>query len=173
MISFRHILENKAIVMLAGTVAEARSARGDSPGWIRIRTGEERTAFHEAGHAVVARGFGLHVYSASIKPDPEQRIGNGYSAGRVQFGASPTKPAGKFGVGLHDHQEVARLCWALTGGRGWRPALHTVRLLRVRTAELVDANWPAVIAISSELMQRRELDQTELADVLQSFAIAA
>jgi hypothetical protein len=48
-----------------------------------------------------------------------------------------------------------------------------VRLLRVRTAELVDANWPAVIAISSELMQRRELDQTELADVLQSFAIAA
>jgi hypothetical protein len=75
-------------------------------------------------------------------------------------------------AGLPDNQEAVRLCWILSGCKGWRETLREVRRLRAHTIELVEANWPAVVALSSELLQRRDLNQVEVAAVLQRHSLA-
>jgi hypothetical protein len=157
------VLEKKVVVAMAGKIAESRSLRGASPGWIRFRTDEQRVAIHEAAHAVIAMVFGLYVYSASVEPDAA-------SAGRVVYGFRPARPHWPEIEQVHDDRKsVALMCWALVGCSGWRQALQRVRVLRVRTAELVDEHWPAIVELAGELIRRVELSQTEIADLLRSF----
>lgn len=168
-------LRRMACVFLAGKVAEHRCLRGAAPGWRRFRFDDERTAFHEAGHAVTARLLGLHVYSATITPDLGFTVGTGqHSAGMVKMGWKPQPEEREpKRAGLPDNQEAARLCWILGGCKGWRETLHMVRSLRTETAKQIEANWSAVVDLAAELMRRRDLDQGDVAAVLQIHIHAA
>lgn len=164
------VLRRQAIVLLAGPLAESRSRRGSSPGWMRLRGPAELRAIHEAGHAIVAIRLGFHVYSASVTPCPSQAVGYGcYSGGRILFGltlhtsAIPARES--VGAGLHDYQHAARLCYLLSGEADWRPVLRVARLLRVEASAIVDENWPAVISLSEVLALRGDLGQEEV-DIL-------
>jgi hypothetical protein len=158
-----------ASVFLAGKVAEHRCLLGESSGWRRVRAAGERLAFHEAGHALCGSLLGLHIYSATITPDLGFSVGTGqHAAGMVTMGWKPQpEEAEPKRAGLPDNREAVRLCWILSGCKGWRETLRMVRLLQAETAELLEANWPAVVALAGELVRRRDLDQSGVQAILQ------
>ncbi|MGI9073361.1 MAG: hypothetical protein ACR2JB_19095 [Bryobacteraceae bacterium] len=55
-------LHAEALMVVAGRLAEKRALRGSEPGWVRLLSLEQRTAYHESGHAVVAAACGLYVH---------------------------------------------------------------------------------------------------------------
>lgn len=165
-------LETDAIISLAGKAAERRALRGTAPGWRRMRTRDEIRAYHEAGHAVARLCAGQYVWKLSIIPDAtvciqETGISAGYCAGgKTQ---EPTGPMERPARAETDLRRAARACLILAiteAPYGWRGALRIAHRLRAQAWELIDQHWPLVARLASELAERGEMNQHEIAGLL-------
>lgn len=164
----QRILAAQAVILLAGKCAERRALRGSSAGWRRFRTPEEMVALHEAGHAALANAAGFIVFSASILHSSETAgvTGSGPSIGRVHFGLGVAPGLGDKPEGGPDIRQALRLCAIVTGNRGWRPILQLARYLHATASEQVERHWDDICRVAAVLIERRELSQADLAELL-------
>jgi len=131
---------------------------------------DEPTAYHEAGHAVIALALGRPVHHVSIRPDRE-RLGlcefrkavfrpsedwlereilialGGLAAEARHTGDYAWDEAG------HDRQFIRRLAVQRAGERG---AERLERRLLAKAEHLLsqEGHWPAVELIAAELLRR-------------------
>jgi ATP-dependent Zn protease len=134
---------------------------------------DEATAYHEAGHAVVALVLGRPVQRVSIMPDRE-------TAGQCEFGKSVFRPSEDWlereilislgGIAAEarhtgdyawdgaarDEQYVRRLAVQRAGER---QAARLQRRLLAKAENLLSkaGHWQAVERIAAELLQRGEI----------------
>jgi hypothetical protein len=171
----RVFVESSILVALAGRCGEHRAMLGSGPGWIRRRSADERRAFHEASHLVMAHLVGWHSSNVSIVPDEDTKVGSGHAGGVcvVHQGEpadhGPRRPAAEQET---DEREAAKLAMLL-GGPGWRGTLRTVRALRHKTSTLIDSSWPLVQRVTQALLRERTLDQAAIERILHAQEVAA
>jgi len=152
----------------------------------RYTRAEQITAYHEAGHAVMARYFGMPVYGASV-------VGTEDSAGRVMHGIGRAK---EIEVDESDGKVEAVVCVAAAGylassravprsqrddrGTPDRAAaidwldriapddevLLFYRLLRMRTDRYLAMKWHQVEAVAQALLEHKTLNKRELLQVI-------
>jgi ATP-dependent Zn protease len=134
---------------------------------------ERATAYHEAGHAVVAMALGRPVRHVTILPD-------GRFLGLCEFGKSVFRPSedalereslialaglaaearyiGEYAWegAAHDHQYVYRLCVERAGERR---AERLLRRMLSKTEHLLtqEGHWRAVELIAAELLLHRSI----------------
>lgn len=138
-----------------------------------------RTAIHEAAHAVIGLVLRLPVVSASIEPD-------GDSQGRVAFKesilrehdcaaiaqmvlAAPCAVYKHFSREDHDDDDHARLATILlVDVKDLSPAAKASALAdgRNSTMALLEAHWPAVLAVARALDERRNLALVEIEEIV-------
>jgi hypothetical protein len=169
--------EHTLVILLAGRAAQRLALRGSEAGWRRMRRRLELTAFHEAGHGVVAAACGRTVYELTIVPDPFCEMGkNLMSGGSCREGLSliDPKPPSEATLatkttGETDSYRIARMgvmCFAGGVSPKWKLALKVIRQFRKRTEGLLEANWPWVQKLAEELERRKTLNQSEIAAIL-------
>jgi ATP-dependent Zn protease len=137
-------------------------------------TQEQATAYHEAGHAVVALALGRPVAGVSIRPDRE-------ALGLCQFGKAVFRPSEDWVereilialAGLAaEARHTGEYAWD-AAGRDWRYAASLAadragndrkaqRLLRRHLAKVEnvlgrDENWRAVERMAAELLRLGEI----------------
>jgi hypothetical protein len=161
-----------ARIYLAGNIAVRRALRGSEPGWRRMLTQREMRAFHESGHVLLQYLHGQFVWRVSIAIDAGVRVGDGISGGFTDAGSTPEPPADwapPSGARETDVQRAARACLVLSNFEppyGWRSALRAAHRLRAETCRLIDAYWPYVSRLASELAERGELSGAEVEAIL-------
>lgn len=104
----------------------------------------ERTAYHEAGHAVLAHFLGVGLKHVSI-------IANEDSSGHILDG-------GEFSEETEEMRHRITMDWPS------RRALYFYARRRARL--LVENYWPEIEALARVLMERKELDPDEAGKVL-------
>jgi hypothetical protein len=156
-----HDVEASILISLAGKAAERRSLQGSDPGWRRLRSAEELIAFHEAGHAVVARAVGWHTYEINMRPDNGQRVETGAVVlAYCSSGFTADPPPSNLQSGSPAAAKGSRNLWsdrhkaayfALLEKGDWRRAYRYLSELRLIADALVDANWLQVRCLAQEL----------------------
>jgi len=145
------------------------------------RTTSERSAYHEAGHAVAAFSYGKRLRAVSIGADHDAGL-LGYVQGTWAIGEAITvadtrylrlvtegvtillagaaaerehtqSPRGSAG-GASDGREAAALAGRIIGGEELGPYM---RWLAARTRRLVTSRWPAIDALARELLVREAM----------------
>lgn len=165
-------LESEVVTCLAGNAAARRCLRSSTPGWKIMQSLEAVRAFHESGHALGRWCEGKHVWRLSIIPNESVRMGKtGFSGGHCVAGDTPEPPAPieRPKRMETDFRQAARVCLALALRErpyDWRSALRIAHRLRSRARELVEAHWPLIARLAAELVERRELDGTEIEAIL-------
>ncbi|HUA60622.1 MAG TPA: hypothetical protein VML19_17795 [Verrucomicrobiae bacterium] len=168
-------LKISVLVSLAGIVAQKRCRRGSAPGWRRLRSADDKRAFHESGHAGISHCLGRHVYSLSIRPQPDIRVGNRqFLAGVCCQGLTLEPPAELYakrdGPLDRDLRSVAKsasmLAVSLPGRDGWRKTLRVARELRGQCELLVEWLWPLIAPLADRLAVAGVMDQEEIAKFL-------
>lgn len=153
---------------------------------------EETTAYHEAGHAVMAIGVGARVLSLSVAPDWDdgpQRYGDATVAWpqrrwpekeliEKQILVALAGPAVETlyeGEPLHpgfvpEWAQDWRQAWELAANLAPEPALRTHYLEQV-TIQLKaffdeDGHWAAVAAVADELLAHERIEEEELTEIV-------
>jgi hypothetical protein len=194
----RRALEKKATVIFVeengeGPGVRLRKARNGKPKSGRRQT----TAFHEAGHAVVAHALGVRLYGATVVP------AEGY-AGQVEHesvlrrirldvdGSTRARLrveraikiglAGAVAQQRHrppslrrwrtdgDYQSVAELALRVCGTE--KIANAFIEWLRLETAALLDLRWHEVKAVAKALLEKHHLTGAEIDETIQALAWA-
>jgi hypothetical protein len=154
------VVFSKAVVSMAGPLAEKRALRGSGPGWVVQVTTERRIAVHEAGHAVLATVTGLYAHRVTVVPDA-------YSLGHCLVSSSPDTPEEPSEVRT-DLDQVCRFAWALThfdpAIPRWKAVLATARRIRSTAAQFVECHWFEIQALASELERNQHLDRNQIED---------
>jgi len=149
------------------------------------------TAFHEAGHAVIARSLGLKIHSATIVPvtgihgrvehanplrgihldyDGSDRAHRRAETAIIVCLAGPAaqrrhKPQSwRSYHGQSDHSRAADLALSLNGSDEATNA-H-LKYLAVVARDMVAAQWPLIEQVAGALIERQTLTGAELAGVL-------
>lgn len=128
------------------------------------------TAYHEAGHAVVAYRFGHLASSLTIVPDPATGIlGSVQTEGEwgdgstdweqivVLFAGSAahrvfTSSASRLGSGQDDEKAVQLLQFQPVGAR---------KKLRAKALAMIKKNWPQIAAVATALVEAGTLTYDE------------
>lgn len=166
---YRIYCEGRLAVTLAGDLAMRRALQGSAPGWRRLRSGKELTAFHEAGHAVVAEAIGFHVHRVFIVPAV---TGSSVFGGACTSTFDPkclheSKGEPALDRSLpSDRQTAARLCLALCATPSWKSALQQYRIWKANVRALVERHWFAITGLAEELQRRGDLNRADLAGIL-------
>jgi len=145
-------------------------------------------AFHEAGHAVVARLLSIQIIEATISPRPEVFIGN------VETQPAASWARGKEAICRALERDIQVSCAGEIAQKIYRPqslrphqarqdcenmfmaaATYSrlnrfltgsidalVERLRKQTVRLVRENWPKVERVAAALLERGELTQAEI-----------
>lgn len=150
-----------------------------------IKMSARSTAYHEAGHAVVAQLVGLPFIDVSLVQTETE-------FGRLKIDSAHTKHGGDLlqkqamvglagylaertfdpksdpaGMGQSaDFTAVANLL-----GHSWRDHAEWKQLvgaIRVMTEKLVQDNWPAIESVAKALLSRESLTAAEVAVVIES-----
>jgi len=167
--SARTRLENDVVVAFAGKAAERRAKQRDHAGWLRMRSPDELTALHEAGHAIAARIVGRTVLELSVIPQPAVPVGRTYLAGFCKHGDAPDEnPVEEHFCHLEtDSKRAAQLCMILSDPMmSWKPALRTARELRERARTLVEMHWRIISILGGALAFHKHLRQDEIGSIL-------
>ena len=162
----------------------------------RLERNPEGYAFHEAGHAAVARRFGWPVRSVSILPELYSHGGDFHpqldSSGRVAvdcefpdlespdhredaeqymlFGlAGPTAEYRFRGRSQWNRQgDVAAISRYLWAHAPEGRDDEYLQELKLKAAALVDEVWPDIEAVAAELVKRRELSGDEVERIVRT-----
>lgn len=174
-------VETELLVVLAGRCAEKLALQGE-PGWRRMRSAAELTAWHEAGHGLVAACRGRTVYELSTMPNPWCEVEGrpGYIAGaycRQGEGLDPHPPKETRVTRFKaepDERCAVRIAAILAIGTddpprlkpSWRAVLRIVREYQRLSSALLATNWILLLKLACELERRRYLDQSDIAAIL-------
>ncbi len=157
----------RAVVSLAGKLAERRAHRGSEPGWVRMLSEERRIAVHEVGHAICAMVCEEYVIELTIIPDPEYKsLGHCMHSKDADFKHDPKEPKTP---STRDRTTAAAYAWLLTSlppdPPYWKAVLATVHTLRALAQEIIERNWLYVSSLADTLERRRTLSREELAEI--------
>lgn len=156
-------------ISLGGYAAEHRALYG-APGtvWRRLRSRDELKAFHEAGHAVVALCFDRYVFGLSINPDSAVKIGNsGTLGGFALIGRNPEPCSSDTPDRLRSDRQSVALFASLTEAQpNWRSTLRTVQAWRAEVRALIDEHWLLVASLAGALLEKRTLNQSDIAAIV-------
>lgn len=131
----------------------------------RKTSGLERTAYHEAGHAVMAVAFGARLKAVSIIPaegrcsvtrkQPITTLWGGLVAEELLTGRSP-------------YRAWAQWDWKVLRdmARG-REAVDGVMIAYLVTRRILRRNWPAVRALAGILLRERSISGRHARNLLQ------
>jgi hypothetical protein len=149
------------------------------------------TAFHEAGHAVIAWSLGLKVHSATIVPAPGIHGGvehaNPLRGIHLDYdGSDRARRRAEIAIivclagpvaqqrykprswrsyhGQYDHSQAADLALSLNGSDEATNA-H-LKYLAIVARDMVAALWPLIERVAGALIERRTLTAAEIATVL-------
>lgn len=145
---------------------------------------QHATAYHEAGHAIIAHALGIRVYKVSIVPGEDysgvcaQAGFNGYFAKPHEFYRRTT--AALAGIeaqrrychqsirSYHTHSDYSRVAtYAVEASQGdSKEADALIAWLRIRTANLVRFYWPAIEALAKTLVEKKTVGRV---DVLEAY----
>ncbi|HUL90279.1 MAG TPA: M50 family metallopeptidase [Pseudolabrys sp.] len=136
------------------------------------------TAFHEAGHAVVARYFGLTVIEIEIREDASGKTDTVGATDvlplidRVAIYCAGQASRTVFNCRSHalavsdEHQEISKLMEGLTED-------HWLQIRNAgyrRAIEIVKRNAPEVERLASLLVKQRRIDESTIAQTMISAA---
>ncbi len=162
---YRKFCEGRLAISLAGNIAMERATRGSGPGWRRLRSDKELTAFHEAGHAVVATATEFFVQRVYVVQSPEPRMPLGVCVSTFVPDYQPRSDVQT--PVLRDTKIAGGLCWALGGDAPtWKSALAVYRAFRGKVRQMVDQHWLAIIDLAEEIERRGDLNRAEVAGIL-------
>lgn len=167
----RAFAEASVIIHLAGKAGERRALTPDGDRWL-IPSDRYRLAIHEASHAAAAIHFGNFVLRASVSGDPDTLIGK---AERPQAGyilhtsnSDATIPDSATFKNLvsekpeTDEEKTVRMCALLSDTCGWKDVLATVRLYAACARAIVDAHWPAIVAMAQALLDQPVMGRADI-----------
>jgi hypothetical protein len=132
---------------LAGRIAAELCTEGSEPGWKRSRSNFEKTAFHEAGHCVLARINGRHPFKAEANETCGQVT---FSEKSIQYGSISDKEMISFNV-----EYVAQNGLSLD-----------LEKLEQETVQLLRDHWQWVKRIAHSLIFKRILERDEIDGLL-------
>jgi hypothetical protein len=146
------------------------------------RTTRERTAYHEAGHAVAAFSYNKRLHRVSTTADHDAGLPRCVKTTRGIGEASTSGDADRYlrlvtetvtillagGAAEREHAQAGRgwtggasdrraaavLAGRIVGGEELGPYM---KWLVVRTSQLVKSRWPAIEALAQELLVREEM----------------
>lgn len=143
-----------------------------------------RTAYHEAGHAVVAAVFGLWPYRATIGPEGSKRGEVRIRTTSLTFLFPPLLTAWLVytlaGMEAQDRYSHRRIAWLIGGNDDIRSFVDDwARLHRLTkgkckdhaaferfTSKTVKQYWYAIATFARELLERRTLEDDDLLEAL-------
>lgn len=154
------------MISLAGRIAERMALQPDDQGWRRMRSPEQATCFHEAGHITVGVAVGWHPYELNLDPESLKVETGAPVLAYASIGRSPDPPKrqGSYGVMNSDRRTSAQFCLLMSGS--WKGALKQLRTLKAATRDLVEQNWSTIRHLAYELERSRRLDQNQIAELI-------
>jgi hypothetical protein len=137
----------------------------------RTRGQLEASAYHEAGHVVVAREMGLKIIGASIVPDQD---GHGWAAHadplrgiRLDLATRDKMSSWRNFHGQADRDAVAGLLLRVHGDPETRLAYW--RYLQLVAAGIVDQRWWAIEAVARALVELGTLNSRQIGAAIAAY----
>jgi hypothetical protein len=157
----------RAVILWAGDLAQARAKRKNKAGWVLVLSPERERAIHEAAHGVTASVVGQFVHRLSIVPDPGRCLPDEryYSGGFCDCSDREDDDRPVSSRPMRDRSQIALAGWALAAWNvpcRWKSVLATVRMFRQAAETILNQHWPLVLALAGELEQRKTMDRSEI-----------
>jgi hypothetical protein len=180
----REWVYREALKSLVGPAAELRSERGGGSGWRRFVSKEEKSAVHEAAHAVCGHALlGYRVSELTLDPSAAIKVRRGVLKACCIFDARINlwnrimrwfRRADEPEPLEHDQRRALRFCILLCPEPvSWASARRYYRVLERHAAKFVDENWVSISVLSTELQKHRRLDADQVGKLLTKPALAA
>jgi hypothetical protein len=159
--------------VMAGPAAQLRAKQGDRPGFFHLRTREESTSFHEAGHAVAAIVLmDYRIDSLSIVPEilDGRVISNGHCTSRPHHTVRPPKE--EIVETSTDGETATAVAGLMLFTSSAVPSQWEIdaycRSLEPHAALFVEAHWAAITAVAHELLVLKTMVHEQVEKILGS-----
>jgi hypothetical protein len=147
---------HRAISALAGPLAEEKLPSSKGPLF--------RTAHHEAGHLVAGAVLGRRATEVSVVQEVD--AGGKRLRGYVGYSDKLRQADGRLRGGPADRRMALFALWLGLRGIDFRGLRREMRECRARADELLDKHWPAIQAVATELIWRKQLNREEIEALL-------
>jgi hypothetical protein len=122
-------------------------------------------AHHEAAHWETGTVLGRRPNEVSVFPEVD--ADGKHIGGYVGFSDQLRQADGRLKGGPADRRQAIAALWAALPGIDFRALRREMRECRQQAEELLDAHWPTIQAIATELMWLRRLSRPEIEAVLE------